>query len=50
MSRLVGSETPRIYTPPLRELTPDTSYGFSVIEFADKVLGVNLFPWERWRD
>lgn len=48
MSRLVGSETPRIYTPPLRELTPDTSYGFSVIEFADKVLGVNLFPWERW--
>lgn len=27
--------TPRLFTPPLRELTPATSLGFEVIEFAD---------------
>ena len=43
-----GIETPRIYTPPLRELTPDTSIGFEVIEFADKVLGITLLPWQKW--
>lgn len=43
-----GSETPRIWTPPLRELTPETTAGFSIIEFADEVLGVELFPWQRW--
>ena len=45
---LYGKETPRIYTPPLRELTPETSYGFSVIDFASDVLGIELFPWQRW--
>jgi len=44
----LGSETPRIFTPPLRPLTPDTSLGFSVIEFAEVVLKVSLFPWQRW--
>jgi hypothetical protein len=44
----LGSEVPRIYTPPLRELTPETSLGFSVIEFADEVLQINLLPWQRW--
>lgn len=48
MSALVGREEPRIYTPPLRELTPETSYGYSVIEFAEGVLGFTLFPWEKW--
>lgn len=43
-----GIETPRIYTPPLRKLTPDTSIGFEVIEFADKVLGITLLPWQKW--
>ena len=42
---LYGKETPRIYTPPLRELTPETSYGFSVIDFASDVLGIELFPY-----
>lgn len=37
---------PRLATPPLRELTRDTSYGFDVIEFADTVLGMPLDPWE----
>lgn len=43
----LGFETPRIYTPPRRELTPATSKGFEVIKFA-AVLGVYLLPWERW--
>lgn len=30
-----GSVTPRIWTKPLRKLTPKTSLGFDVIEFAD---------------
>jgi hypothetical protein len=45
---LVGSETPRIFTPPLRTLTPKTSLGFACIEFADEVLGIDLMPWQRW--
>jgi hypothetical protein len=32
--RRYGSETPRIYTKPLRRLTRNTSLGFEVIEFA----------------
>lgn len=44
---VVGSATPRLATPPLRELTPATSYGFDVIDFADRVLGITLDPWER---
>lgn len=40
--------TPRLWTPPLRELTPATSYGFDVIDFADEVLEQPLDLWERW--
>ena len=47
-SLLLGSEVPRVFTPPLRELTPDTSRGFEAIEFAEEVLGVRLLPWQRW--
>lgn len=43
-----GIETPRIYTPPLRELTPDTSIGYEVIEFAETVLDITLMPWQKW--
>lgn len=43
-----GAEVPRIYTPPLRELTPETSLGFEAIEFAEQVLGIQLFPWQKW--
>lgn len=46
--KLHGSETPRVWTKPLRELTPETSLGFSVIEFAETVLEINLLPWQRW--
>lgn len=44
----IGSETPRIYTPPLRKLTPETSLGFAAVEFAQDVCGIDLFPWQRW--
>ena len=46
--RRLGSETPRIFTPPLRELTEETSLGFAAIEFAADVCGIDLFPWQRW--
>jgi len=43
-----GSTEPRIFTPPLRELTPETSLGFAVIEFAMDVLDVRLLPAQEW--
>lgn len=56
---LLGSTTPRIYTPPLVKgapgpcgcgcaLTRDTSLGFSAVDFATEVLGVEPLPWQRW--
>jgi Phage Terminase len=48
MGPLVGCEEPRIFTPPLRPLTPDTTLGYSVITFAEEVLEVELMPWQRW--
>lgn len=44
----LGCETPRIFTPPLRPLTPKTSAGFALIEFARDVLGMELLPWQQW--
>ncbi|WPM94252.1 terminase large subunit [Arthrobacter phage Marchesin] len=46
--KLYGHEVPRIYTPPLRKLTPRTSAGFACIEFAEELLGLVLFPWQKW--
>ena len=43
-----GITTPRIYTPPLRPLTPETSDGWLVIEFAERFLHVRLYPWQKW--
>lgn len=44
----MGDEVPRIFTPPLRKLTPRTSAGFKCIEFAEDLLGIPLFPWQKW--
>lgn len=41
-------EAATIWTPPKRRLTPKTSLGFECIQFAEDVLGVNLFPWQKW--
>lgn len=43
-----GYTEPRLFTKPLRDLTPETSAGFDVIEFAAVVLGLRLFPWQEW--
>ena len=43
-----GHSEPRIFTPPLRELTPETSRGFEVIKFALVFLGVDLYPWQKF--
>lgn len=39
---------PRLWSKPVRELTPETSLGFEVIEFALKILEVRLLPWQQW--
>ena len=43
-----GKEEPRIFTPPLRELTRETTVGFEVIDFAEQVLEIKLIPWQKW--
>ena len=43
-----GRTEARIYTPPLRELTQETSLGYAAIEFAESVLNKNLYPWQKW--
>lgn len=45
---IYGKETPRIYTPPLRKLTPETTLGFDVIEWSKETLNIDLLPWEKW--
>lgn len=42
-----GHTHPRIFTQPLRELTPDTTEGFRLIKFAE-ALGLRLLPWQKW--
>lgn len=44
----LGRTEPRLWTPPLRELTPETSYGFDVIEFARDILLMPLDPWQEF--
>jgi hypothetical protein len=44
---VLGSIEPRLYTPPLRPLSPDTSYGYDVIAFAEAI-GWPLDPWQQW--
>jgi hypothetical protein len=44
----LGRTEPRLWTPPLVELTPETSYGFDVAAFARDVLDAPLDPWQEW--
>lgn len=48
METVQGSTVPRLWTPPLRELTEATSYGYAVIRFARHVLGHPLDPWQEF--
>lgn len=43
-----GHTEPRLWTPPLRELTSATSNGDAFIVFCRQVLGVELYPWQKW--
>ena len=47
-SELLGSTTPRLWTPPLRELTPETSTGSTSSTSPATSLGTPLDPWEEW--
>ncbi|MFG1844907.1 terminase [Micromonospora carbonacea] len=47
-SSVLGRTEPRLWTPPLRPLTPDTSMGFEQIEFARDVVRMPLDPWQEW--
>lgn len=47
-SKLKGRAVPRLWTRPLRELTPLTTFGFEAIQFAERDLGLNLHPWQKW--
>ena len=43
-----GKTEPRVFTPPLRKLTKYTSLGYAACEYAEQVLGLTLYPWQRW--
>lgn len=45
---IYGHEAPRLFTAPLRPLTPETSAGYAAIDFATQVMKVRLLPWQRW--
>jgi hypothetical protein len=52
---LKGCTEPRIFTPPLRDLSraanaggPVTTLGWDVIDFAEKDLGIELHPYQAW--
>lgn len=43
-----GKTEPRIFTPALKELTPDNSLGFACVEYSKKILRKKLYPWQEW--
>ena len=45
---MFGKTEPRLFTKPLRELTPETSLGFAAVEYATDILGMSLYPWQEW--
>lgn len=45
---MLGYTEPRLYTRPLRMLTPETSLGFVCVEYAKTILGKKLYPWQEW--
>lgn len=45
---VMGRTEPRVFSPPLRELTRETTLGFHAIDFARDVCGVKLYPWQEW--
>ena len=48
MEQVLGKKEPRIWTRPLRRLTPKTTLGYSAIEYAVNILHMTLYPWQEW--
>lgn len=48
MEQVLGKKEPRIWTRPLRRLTPKTTLGYSAIEYAVSILRMTLYPWQEW--
>ena len=48
MSELKGKTQPRLWTKPLRRLTPNSSLGFACIEYARTILHTELYPWQEF--
>lgn len=48
LRELRGHTRPRIFTPPLRPLTPETTLGFDAIHFAHSVMRIELLPWQQF--
>ena len=53
--KVVGKTQPRLFTKPLPEncdstgeLRPDRTHGYAAIAFAETMLHMALFPWQRW--
>lgn len=48
-----GNTEPRVFTPPLRPVEPRNAeterntLGYSVIDFAEQILGISLYPWQK---
>lgn len=48
-TQLLGSTTPRLWTPALRDLAePGSTLGPECARFASVMLGVEFDPWQRW--
>lgn len=45
---LRGIPEARLYSKPLRPLTPETTKGFEFAEFCSEVLKMPLLPWQLW--
>lgn len=43
-----GITEPRLFTPPLRELTRATSRGFECAEFMEEIVGEPFLPWQEY--
>ncbi|GIG42991.1 terminase [Dactylosporangium siamense] len=46
--RRLGIAKPRIYTKPLRPLTPESTSGYEVIDWCKSALGWTPLPWQRF--
>lgn len=44
---LMGKTEPRVWTPPLKELTRETSLGYAFCDFCEEI-GAELLPWQKW--